>query len=479
MNRRPRPTADVKQSRDGGLTELWDNVRRAFAEFLLLPTLIIAAFLALAVGAVALDHLPGIRSDSLHVFLRRHFFSDSEATSSLLGTVAGSIITMTSLTITLLLIVVQQSAASLTAQVFDQFLRRRKNQFYFGFFVGLALFALVILASVDQNFNPIYGASLTLVLTIAALYFLIVLIYTTVDQMRPAVIIEAIHDHILLARTRQLTILSETRRSAVYTGTVSVAVESVRHGFVTGLNLALLRDRLGENTRDVEIELAVSLGSHVALGDRIATVKAASGDRATALVEPVRRAIHIEGQRDVKADPGFGIEQLQMIAWTSISTSKSNPAPGLLTIASLRDILGRWAVDTDKPLGNVLPVVYTDHVIESLMDTFETLAIVSSESMQHQNFIAVLRTFEVMFDRLPPGQQRRSEDLILRILSAMGDHVLTSRLDSALTDLAAQLESAGRLSTARSVRTAHSELAKSVGTLNSRSTRVTQPDSAT
>jgi uncharacterized membrane protein len=95
----------------------------------------------------------------------------------------------------LLLVALQQSAASLTHEVFDQFLRRRINQFYFGFFVGLALFALVTLATVTESFNPVFGATLAFLLTIMALYLLIVLLYTTVNQMRPAVIIEAIRNY--------------------------------------------------------------------------------------------------------------------------------------------------------------------------------------------------------------------------------------------------------------------------------------------
>ena len=57
-----------------------------------------------------------------------------------------------------------------------------------------------------------------------------------------------------------------------------------------------------------------------------------------------------------------------------------------------------------------LPVVYTDNGFSRLMDAFETLAVVSSESMQHQSFAEVIHTLTVMFVRLPPEQQRRASD---------------------------------------------------------------------
>jgi hypothetical protein len=106
------------------------------------------------------------------------------------------------------------------------------------------------------------------------------------------------------------------------------------------------------------------------------------------------------------------------------------------------------------------------------METFETLAVVSSESMQHQNYVEVIHTMTMMFDRLPAAQQQRGEDLILRILPALGDHVLIARLDAALDYLADRLTASARFETAAAVKIAHEQLQLSVGKLNSRATRV-------
>jgi len=86
--------------------------------------------------------------------------------------------------------------------VYDQFLRRRYNQFYFGFFIGLALYTLTTLATVNQAFNPVFGATLVLVLTMVALYLLVLLLYSTINQMRPVEIIGMIRSHVLSARER-------------------------------------------------------------------------------------------------------------------------------------------------------------------------------------------------------------------------------------------------------------------------------------
>ncbi len=71
--------------------------------------------------------------------MRNHVFGDPESTATLLVAIAIDVITTTSITFSLLLLAFPQSAGSLTHQGFNQFLQRRLNQIYFGFFVGMAV----------------------------------------------------------------------------------------------------------------------------------------------------------------------------------------------------------------------------------------------------------------------------------------------------------------------------------------------------
>lgn len=451
---------------------IWDTIRRAFREFLTLPTAIIAGFLALAAASYVLDRTSLAERAPVRAALEAHVFGSPGATADLLGTIAGGLITVTSITISLLLLAVQQSSGSMTSEVLDQFLRRRVNQVYFGTFVGLALYALVTLATVSDDFNPVYGGTVAFALTVAALYLLILLLYTTLNQMRPVEIIDAIHRHTLVARERQREFIVRTRPAPRLEGPVRTRVTAEGHGYVTRVDLEALDRAAAAAPGRVEIVLAVSIGAFVAFGDRLADVVAETPAAATALTDPVRAAMHLEIQRDIALDPAYGIEQIETIAWTSISTSKSNPAPGLLGIRSLRDLLSRWSAAGEVPRREpTVPVVYADDVMPRLMSALEALAIVSCESMQHQNFTEVVRALVVTFDRLRPDDRHRAEDLILRIISALGEHVLTADLDDALLALEATL-AAHHPSTAAALRTARDDLAASVGHLGSRASRV-------
>lgn len=464
-----------RPDRTSSLRKLGAAIVHAFTEFLTLPVLVIAGFLLLAGGTSFLDQFRPTASEPLHAFLRQRFFRNPEATSDLLGTIAGSLITVTSITFSLLLLAVQQAAAALTPQVFDQFLRRRTNQAYFGFFVGLSVYALVILATVNPPYNPVFGASVALVLTIIALTLIILLLYTTINQMRPAVVIDAIHDHILAARRSQEKWLPRTRRAPRLGGAPRL-VRAWTHGYVVGLHLDGLTSAAERATGEIELVLLAPIGAFVGFEDALVEVRAVDPADAETLAQAMPKIVRIELQRDLDNDPTYGIDQLAIIGWTSISTAKSDPSPGLLVIRAFRDLLARWsAQDTvttpEAEVPGGMPLVYPDDLYRQMMDALETLGVVASESMQPQTAAELFRTLAVVFPRLPAAQQRRVDDLVRRNLSSLGDHVLTAELGGSLDALADALESSGRLETAGMVRAARHRLGESIGRLGSRATR--------
>jgi uncharacterized membrane protein len=478
----PNKMSDYSKSKGTGksldvmasLRVLIETTQRAFVEFLTIPTFVIVAFLLLALVTFVLDKSRITATAGSQPLIWEGLFSDPEAARNFLGVIASSIITVTSITLSLLLIAVQQGAASLTSLVFDQFLRRRTNQLYFGFFIGLALYALIVLASINPAHQPIYGVALAGLLTIAALYMLIVLIYTTINQMRPVVIIKSIHDHTLRARERQRELLRSTRRLPRLPAALGNCITADRSGFMTAVNFVAI-DKA--TAKDAEVIILVSIGEYVAFGDPVLEIRSVR-----AITSEVKRviesAIILEGQRDLDSDPAFGIEQLETIGWTSISTAKSNPDPGLLTIWNLRDLLSRWLA-SDVLFGEgkaVVPdptacVVYNDNLPERLMQAFESLVVVASESMQHQSAAQIYRALATLFPRLGRDLQQRADDLILRSVSGLGDQILTHELDVSLALLVGVLRTSGRTSCADAVETARSKLGETIGQLNSRSTR--------
>jgi uncharacterized membrane protein len=429
------------------------TVRRSFREFLAIPAAIIACFLALAALTYAADSARIGWLRPVRDVMQRHVFGDPSSTSQLLGTIAGSIITVTSITFSLILLAAQQSAASLTNAVLDQFLRRRVNQVYFGFFIGLAVYALVTLATVAAPFNPIYGATLALLLTIVAVCLLLALIYASVDQMRPEAIITSIHDHTLAARARELDLIRRTRREPSRGG-AGVPVHADADGFVVRVDIDMLASALSNASQPAEIALYVQTGTYVAWGDLVADVRAATSDDEPALCQASQQALRLDRSRDLTWDPAFGIEQLESIGWSSISTAKQNPAPGLLVIRNLRDLLARWSAPDEAPDSEPVAVVYHDQLLPQLLNAFVTLGAAAAEATQPQTFSEVLRALGQMCSRVPAAHQPAIGDLARRLLPSLERFVCTPELEAAMLTLAAALEQHGDPATASRLRSA-------------------------
>lgn len=463
------PTAAPRGTKTG-VRKAIETVRRAFAEFLTIPTVVIVAFLALAGLTIWLDRLR-IENGWPSVVPGTH-----DSIQTLLGTIATSIITVTSITFSLLLIAVQQGAAALTSQVYDQFLRRRANQAYFGFFVGLALFCLVTLAAVHPNYTPVYGAIVAFVLTVVALYLLILLIYSTIDQMRPVMIVQSIRKHTEHARDVQRQLLEETSAAlpAAASGAHSIRLASAGSGYLTAIDVGALRHTAGDGLGAVAVVVLRSIGDYISPGENVLELYVTAPEPAANAAELLLPALQLDEQRDLDSDPGYGIEQLTTIGWTSTSTAKSNPQPGLLACWNLRDLVGGWyGPGSRQPqrCASELAVVYPDSVPMDLLRAFETLTVVASESMQHQTLAAVYRALAFALKFVPADLRASIGDIVLRSLSCLGDHVLTGELQDSTLALADALDEHGMSSTADKVRTACGKLAASIGSLHSRADR--------
>lgn len=459
--------ASTDPAREPFVKHATEQVRRAFAEFLTIPTLIIAGFLLLSAGMYQLDILRIERGWSSVVP------GDHQSIRTLLGTIATSIITVTSITFSLLLLAVQQGAASLTAQVYDQFLRRRANQAYFGFFTGLALYAPVALALVHPGYTPVYSAILGFFFTMVALYLLILLIYSTIDQMRPVMIVHNIRDHTIAARAKQCRLLERTSSEPRSISGGMVAVHAEASGYFAMFDPEALA-HAAEKCGVAEIVLLRCVGDYVSFGEKLADVRMAGEGPAPDLA-PIRDLLPLQEQRDLDHDAAFGIDQLLTIGWTAASTSKSNPHPSTLACEHLRDLVASWypasqrSEPTEKP-EPTLPLVYVDNVPRTLLWAFESMAVVASESMQHQTLAHVYRALALAARRMPHGLDEEIEGIVNRSLSCLGDQVLTAELATAIDELADALREEG-MEFAPLVR-AKTLLAWSRGRLGARSTRV-------
>lgn len=381
-----------------------------------MPVLVVLAFACLAGISIVADQtrsvgwLDGARTAAGHIV-------GKQAATAALQAIASGLVTVTSITFSVLLLAVQQTASNLSPVVFDQFIRRRSNQVFLGFFVGLALFSYVVMTAVKDKTPPILGATLATVLTVVALIILLVLVFSTVGQMRPTSVIRAIHDRALTAREEEAALLRATRRESTSQHEVAAVYRAQVTGYLTHVDLRLLAAAIeeaqnAEDAEDVEICLAVTLGDHVSYGDTLATVLDGNLERAESVARRMAKALSVSPQRDLAHDPTTGIDELSNIAWTSGSTSKQNPEVARQALYALEDLAARWFAGdaTRGPTESSEPpvaVVYQDTDRDRLLDVLHSMLVVAHESHQTLFAAAVVGVYTGLAHRVDAATRDR------------------------------------------------------------------------
>ena len=449
----------------GGSDTIGADVRQALVEFLGLPLLVVLFFIILAGVVLWLDRSDFGWVQRLRQAISHYVFKTTDASGATLGLLATGLLTMTSLIISMLLLALQQTATNMGNLIYDQFMKRRRNQLYAGYTVGTVVLTFLLRSTTSDTFNPILAATTATITAMIGIVLLLYFLYSTMNQMRPHTIMRAIHDDALRSRRGQMRLLRRTRRTPQLKAAHAIALRSVVNGYVLDLDVEAIAAVFSKIASDVEVEACATIGAYVAYHDLVAWVKADHLQDARAVANLIGEAFVIGQKRSEKSDPKYSLEQLEMMSWTEMSSAKENPETGLMAVHATRDLLTRWLdaersqEDTTVEAG-VLPFVYPDSVIPATLNMLESLALITSESKQHQGLSATFIALALLVPRFPADLQDRSRELIVRVLPTLEQHVLSRELDYSLSRLAASLENLGCQDEAQMVREARQKQAK-------------------
>ncbi|WP_306207287.1 DUF2254 family protein [Actinoplanes sp. RD1] len=403
------------------LQRRWQHLRRGLRDFVAVPLLVITGFMVLAVLSIIGDRTHAPVLDAVRSATQK-IIGDQAATTTLQA-IATALVTVTSITFSMLLLAVQQTAASLSPVVFDQFVRRRANQGFLGFFVGLAIFACIVMAAVRDDTPPVLAAATATLLTGLALTCLLVLVYTTIAQMRPANVLRQLHDRALRAHRRERDLIRRTRRRELSTARVGATCRCDAIGYVIGIDLECMTRALAR-VPGAEIRLHIVLGQTLAYGDVIATVRHEDERAAQGLADEVRVAVLIDTEPDLNT-AGTGIDSIANIAWTSASTAQQNPEVARQALHTLRDLAARWIEHEAVPPGDDaedrLPIVYPDGDLDRILQVLYSMLVAAQESHQHLTAAHLLETYETLLSSATGEVAERLRDDVTRARPLLAD----------------------------------------------------------
>lgn len=287
---------------------------------------------------------------------------------------------MSGLTLSLTIVVLQIVAGQLTPRAVRGLLDERLNQVTAGSLFGIFAFCLLVLRAVRDEtpahpeFAAPLGVDLAVLLALAGLVLLLVFIHHVAESLQVSTICARIAGETLRAIDRAYpapapaidTSFDDLVRAWAGHG-APVAVPATRSGFVQRVDLTTL-GRDGDGAR---VAIDVPVGRFVTAGTPLGRVWGGDAQHAATWVGD---AVVIDRQRDLAADPAFGIRQLTDIALRAVSPGVNDPTTALTCIGWLRTCLERLAVRDLAPVSTGKPIVRWPGLGELVEEAFLEIA---------------------------------------------------------------------------------------------------------
>lgn len=389
-----------------------------------------------------------------------------QANQGMLRTVAPGMLTLMTITFLLLLTLVQSMSGVLTWVVVEQFLSRRTNQSFFGYFAGLSTYLVIVLAVVNPG-HSVFSTIAALVFSVLAMVGLVVFGYLVLDQLRPPSVVERIVQLTVAYRAEQLTWLRRVRSEPLLARLPATTVCAEVSGYLVDIDLDALARAAASARGAVEIEFRAFLGSHVVVGSDIAAVRGEDAVDRERMADAVLDALRCGRERQLDREPRYGVHELSSMGWAA--ATQSDPESAMVTVDGLHTLLAHWAREPATASGpdsegDRLPIVYRDSTISEVLSALANIAVGAVEGGQHQTGAHVLNVFATALPRLSELHQREATVHLRHALKTVTRQPFTADLERALAGLGRALSDTGHPDIAAELRHAESRLDEQVST---------------
>ena len=165
------------------LANRWDGLR---TNFWFIPSLMVAASVILANLALKVDENMG--KDNWFLKFQVTVNRGPEGSRALLSMLAGSMITIASLTFSITIVSLQLASTQFGPRLIRNFMRDRGNQFTLGAFISTFVFSLLVLRTVngteDNSFVPHLSVSAAVLMALLSIGVLIYFINHTAHSIQ-------------------------------------------------------------------------------------------------------------------------------------------------------------------------------------------------------------------------------------------------------------------------------------------------------
>ena len=330
------PSTGVGNLRDSLRTQLW-------------PVPLVAALAAMVLGQLVpfldrqfQDHLPVVVAGFL-------FGGGPEAAQAVMQTIAGSLVTVTSLTFSLTVVTLQLASSQFSPRLLRTFSRDAFVHNTLALFLATFVFSLTVLRSIrvetneGDGFVPRISITVGFGLTLASVIALVFFLAHLATQIRVETMLRDVHDEAGQAIERIFPRHGNARPAGLAGSRPGATlIESTVSGFLLGIDANAAR--AAAMKADSFVVIDAMPGDSLISGVPFARAwpadgRALDGQRLTDLSEGITNSLSKGFERTSTWDAGFGLQQLLDVASRALSPGINDPTTAVHAVGHISAVL--------------------------------------------------------------------------------------------------------------------------------------------
>lgn len=329
------------------LTSKWEDLRTSFW---FMPTLMVIGAIFLSFFTINLDKVTA--EQNRFATLGWTFTRGPEGSRALLSTVAGSMMTIASVTFSITIVALQLASGQFGPRLLRNFMRDQGNQLALGTFIATFTYCLLVLRTVngsqDEPFVPHISVTIGLLLALMSLGVLIYFIHHAAESIQAENVIAAVSRelHRAINKLYPETVGKEPAEALTHRPSAPIPadyrinsrdVESPESDYLQAIDLEGL---LGLAVKhDLILAIDQRPGKFCLKGGRIAS--AWPSDRVDdGVAHSIQNSFYFGLRRTLTQDSEFAIDQLVEIAVRALSPGINDPFTAINCIDRIGAALG-------------------------------------------------------------------------------------------------------------------------------------------
>ncbi|MDN3203459.1 DUF2254 domain-containing protein [Algoriphagus sediminis] len=298
-----------------------------------LPAVISLAFLVIAILIFSFDvSETGKQLKSELPFLS---LKDTSTARSILGAVAGGVISLTVFSFSMVMIVLNQAASQMSNRVLDKLIGNRFQQIVLGFYIGTIVYTFFIFSTIrdtESRFQlPSISIFLLTVLTVIDIFIFIYFLHFITQSVKYDVIIQRIKSSTFEGMRKFCSVTTEMNEEVKFAA--RSVIKANTSGIFEGFDQKEIIDFCEENA--CSLQALHPMGTFILRGQPLMECsKSLSEDEMTEALQ----GVILSDQESVTRNYEYGLRQLSEIALKALSPGINDPGTAIISLRALIDL---------------------------------------------------------------------------------------------------------------------------------------------